>query len=195
MARKPIHLQAFGKLQPRDRIWAAIRVMGRFRRDELCRRGKVEEGTLDTYLRGLVAAGYVRRVREGLHAGSYYVNHDVGVIAPRVTRDGKPVTQGDRREAMWRTMKIVKNFTATELAMKASVEGKVVDVADAKCYVGFLAKAGYLIAIAAGKPGSQARWRFVDAKNAGPRAPQIQRVKHVYDPNLGVVVWHPEANA
>lgn len=195
MARKPVHLQAAGKLQPRDRIWAAIRALMHFTRDEVCRRAKVEESTVDTYLRGLVAARYVRVTRIGTCAGQYVLARDVGVTAPRVTRDGKPVTQGDRREAMWRTMKIVKNFTATELALKASVEGKVVDVVDAKCYVGFLAKAGYLVPFTAAKPGSQGRWRFVDAKNTGPRAPQIQRVKHVYDPNLGVVVWHPEANA
>lgn len=213
MARKPIHLQAAGKLTPRDRIWAAIRALAsikppvRFTLDDISRmalhltpkgatRRRIEVATITTYLAGLVAAGYLRCDREPGEPPRFFLMRDVGIEAPRVTKDGKPVTQGRRRDALWLTMKHIKSdFSHSELARAASTASNAVADADAASYVHFLALAGYLVLTTACKPGTQARYRFVAARNTGPRAPQIQRVKHVYDPNLGAVVWHPQVNS
>lgn len=41
----------------------------------------------------------------------------------------------------------------------------------------------------------RARYRFIAGRNSGPRPPQVQRLKQVYDPNLDRVVWRHEAAA
>ena len=73
-----------------------------------------------------------------------------------------------------------------------------VSEASADDYIIFLHRAGYLKMIAPAKVGGfskvreKARYRFLSHKNTGPKAPMIQRVKHVYDPNLEQVVWPKE---
>lgn len=214
MARKPIHLQAAGKLTPRDRIWAAIRGLRQFApastfaeiADYVVKHApaeavtrRIDEDTIKTYVESLVRAGFVRRLNPARSAryepARFQIARDVGIEAPRVTKAGKLVTQGGGREALWRSMKILKTFTRAELAQAASTASNKVDDEEANTYVYFLAKAGYLAVLKPGKPHHPARYRFIQAKNTGPRAPQIQRVRHVYDPNLGAVVWHPEASA
>jgi hypothetical protein len=220
MARKPIHLQAAGKLTPRDRIWEAIRAAARNgplgngisyadiadRVVELApaeaRVRRIEEATIETYVLSLVAAGYMKHVKAPSRALKNCVKNvrfelvrDVGVHAPRVTKTGAPVTQGTSRLSMWRVMRKLRQFTRRELAAKASTEGNPVDEEDAKTYVHYLAKAGYLAVVVPGRPRHLEVYAFVRSRDSGPLAPMIQRVKHVYDPNLGKVVWHPEADA
>ncbi len=214
MARKPIHLQVAGKLTPRDRIWAAIRALGKqaplsgFTRAEIAdyivdhapkeaTTRRLEEKTIETYVQGLVNAGHLEILQpyERYRATTYKLARDVGVEAPRVNKDGSPVTGGNKREAMWRSMKILKTFDRRELGNASSTETSVVSDEDVQCYIHYLAKAGYLQVVQKSTPRRQARYRFNPAKNTGPLSPQIQRAKHVYDPNLGQVVWHPEANS
>jgi hypothetical protein len=214
MARKPIHLQAAGKLTPRDRIWAAIRGLRRFSpsstfaeiADYVVKHApaeavtrRIDEDTIKTYVESLVKGDYLRRMNPKRGAryepADFALLRDVGIEAPRVTRGGKTVTQGGGREALWRSMKILKTFTRGELAQAASTASNKVGDEEASTYVYYLVKAGYVIEVKPGKSHHPARYRFLAAKNTGPRAPMIQRVRHVYDPNLGVVVWHPEANA
>ena len=218
MARKPIHLQATGKLTPRDRIWAAIRATAplAFNVDDIARVviaaapkdaqvKRVPEKTISSYLEALTRAGYLEATVTQAHRNgrgqiiqplaSYKLLRDCGIEAPRLTKAGEPVTQGSGREALWRTMKILKNFTRTELARSASTASLTVSDRDAKHYLRYLEKAGYVVVQIASKPGTQARWRFVAARNTGPKPPMIQRALHVYDPNLGQAVWHPEVDA
>lgn len=204
MPRKPIHLQVAGKLTPRERVWAAIRELREgWTQYQVARRAKADDGTVATYLRALVRAGYVERTGSlartvtgatispaAFQESVYRLVRDVGVEAPRLKRDGTPVTQGACREQMWRAMKILHAFTPTDLAYAASTEDQAVSPEDARSYVKFLARAGYLTLLAPAKPGcSQARYSL--ARYTGPRAPMVQRVKQVYDPNLGRVVWAP----
>lgn len=204
--RQPIHLQAAGRLTPRERVWMAIRELRQdFSQYQLARRADVDDGTVATYLRSLVKAGYIERtgarVRsvEGATVSPaafpeylYRLARDVGVEAPRLTRDGHEVTQGRSREQMWRAMKALKTFTAAELAYAASTDEHRVSEEDAKDYLKHLRRAGYLGLAAPHVPGrAQARYQFIAARNTGPKAPMVQRVKQVYDPNLGKVVWSP----
>lgn len=196
MARKPIHLQAAGKLTPRERIWQALRALRRgFSRGDLVvylrRNGpRVEESTIQTYLDGLCAAGFIGREHVFATGALYQLMRDAGVEAPRVTRNGKPVTQGAGTQNLWTSMRAQKAFDYRELIGTAAV---AIAPASAKSYCRMLERAGYLVADRAGKGGIPTRYRLV--RNTGPLAPMIQRVKHVYDPNLGEVVWHPGANA
>ncbi|MEW6490806.1 MAG: hypothetical protein AB1578_23205, partial [Thermodesulfobacteriota bacterium] len=65
----------------------------------------------------------------------------------------------------------------------ASIEEHVVGEADAEHYCRYLAKAGYLARV------GHRRYRHLPRRRTGPLPPQIQRVRQVFDPNTGEVVW------
>lgn len=208
MARKPIHLQAAGKLTPRDRVWAAVRALKHFGYAEIAdfvvdnapaeaSVRRIEEDTIESYVLSLEAAGYLRRepgARKRREKVCFDLVRDVGVHAPRVTKAGETVTQGSARLAMWNAMRKLKQFSRSSLAHAASTEADTVTDEEAKTYIYYLLKASYLAVRDPGNTHRQATYVFIPSRNSGWRAPQIQRVRHVYDPNLGRVVWHPEAD-
>lgn len=189
MTRRRADLQP----SPRERLWQTMRERKECTLLQLVCSTGVEKRTVQSYLQGLVKAGFIEhRVldREG-----YYRLTREQAEAPRVDRDGKLVTQGAGREALWRTMKILREFTCRELVAHASTERHRVAEDEALTYVRFLKLAGYLKLMQAerrGRSPRQARYAFVPARNTGPRPPMIQRIKQVYDPNLGRVVWAQE---
>lgn len=195
--RKPIHLTAASrKPQGRQAIWEEIRAQRQgFTLTSLAAATDIHKDTIRSYLQGLEAAGYIHRTFESPISG-YHLERDVGVEAPRVTKDGKPVTQGSGREQMWRTMKIMGDFSWRDLAIAASTEAVVVAESDAQDYCGNLAKAGYLVVVVkgkgTGKGASPSRYRFNRIRNTGPRPPMVQRLKSVFDPNLCKIVWQEE---
>jgi hypothetical protein len=212
MSRKPIHLEATArKPGKRQQIWQQIRAQSAsFTVTSLADAAKVHRDTVKTYVQCLLAGGVIeqtgeqpvvpqpfRKVTTQFAHVVYKLVKDSGFEAPRYDRDGKPVTQGLGREQMWRTMKMLTSFTYRELAMTASTEEVPVSEVDAKDYCNYLSKAGYLAVMKPGKGGSgdkvaTAIYRFVTSKNSGPKAPMIERMKIVFDPNLGKIVWHPE---
>lgn len=202
--RRPAQMEMVGGKGSRQRAWEAIRKhAGAFICCQIARRAKVEPDTLYTYLLSLQRAGFVEcEKQEGavsvLTSAKWTLIRDNGIEAPRLTRDGKPVTQGLGNEAMWRSMRIIGEFNTTELAAHAATSGIKVSEETAKTYIGDLKKAGYLTVVAEvrsrgfGKGNVQARYRLAPGKYTGPRPPMIQRTKSVYDPNLGKVVWQEE---
>ncbi len=197
MGRKAVHLIAAAKHPGgREVIWAAIRKLRRFTVLQIEGETRVNMGTIRTYVTGLTRAGYLRLTNDPQRRGRQHVKgvwelvRDVGVEAPRVTRHGAEVTQGRARTQMWRTMRIAGDFTARELAYQASTEDCLVKQSDAKSYVQFLRKAGYLMMV---KARPAAVYRLLASRYTGPKAPQVQRVQQVFDPNLGRVVWPVQA--
>lgn len=201
VARKPSDvLAALPRPQGRDAIWSAIRKCRKFTAFELEHECRCNLGTIKTYLTGLTAAGFLarefraRRDGKGKYARSEWkLVRDVGVEAPRVTRIGAEVTQGRARQQMWVAMRTTKVFTHPELSLTASTELCVVNVEDCKVYVQTLARAGYLVVSERGRSRHPAVYRFI--KNTGPKAPQIQRIKQVFDPNLRRVMWRSGGEA
>lgn len=151
--------------------------------------------TIRDYVVGLHAAGYVEAVGTVYIATSrknatlYRLLRDTGLEAPRVRKDGTEVTQGRGRENMWRTMPILQEFTGRDLAIAASTEEHPVAESEAETYCQVLARAKYLIVVEKGRPNHPTRYRQLPAKHTGPKPPQVQRVKQLYDPNLKKVVW------
>jgi len=189
--------------QTRETIWAEIRkTKGRpFSFREIWEVTTCSRDTVREYITALVAAGYVQKLSPlDTPATPYKLVKDNGIEAPRVRRDGTEITQGRGREQMWRTMRILTEFSPKDLAIHAATDNMPISEVDAKNYVYHLHKAGYLAMIATGKPGSvhtagsQARYRFLSSKYTGPKPPMVQRVKQVYDPNTGKVVWSGGAN-
>lgn len=218
MARKAARLERAGALTPRDRMWAAIRELSispdpdteawfspvevQFLANlRAPAEGQSHVDSVVSYLEGLAKAEppYVECAQEDRPAGRkrselalYRLARDVGVDAPRVTAEGKPVTQGLGNERMWTAMKSLREFDAVELALAATDEKLAVSVETAQSYLKYLERAAYVALAAANRGGhTRARYRFNRAKNTGPRAPLITRDKNVMDANTGEIAWTP----
>lgn len=193
MARKPVDLTLAGGKTPRQRIWEKIRALSGFNIQKLKKAlpGDINDSTLRTYVHDLKAAGFLLEAEEPWLAGKCYVlMKDVGAEAPRINRAGAAVTQGQMREQLWRTLKILREFSAADAAVAASLPELEVPVRLANDYIRFLHKAGYLALASKSKPGTLARYRFIASKNSGPQPPMVQRGgRQVFDPNSGKVVW------
>jgi Mn-dependent DtxR family transcriptional regulator len=188
MARKSI--DAVDKLNSRDGMWKIIRQLGEFTLTDIYDRTVLNRTSIGNYVRGLAKAGYVEEIPGenaavrpgGSPAKRWRLIKDVGLDAPRVRKDGAPVVQGQGNINMWQTMKILKVFSAMELAVNSRTETCFVKESTAASYCKHLHKAGYLK-----KEGK--RYRFIKSKNTGKNPPMIQRTKQVWDPNLEKVMW------
>ena len=145
----------------------------------------LEETSIRTYLAALHKGGYLDVLQMGTRGvlNIYRLIKDCGVDAPRLRKDGQPVTQGRGRYQMWRSMAVIKAFTPAELANYASTEEHQVAIGEAASYCKEICKAGYLSA------RSDGSYMVVLAQRHGPHPPQVQRTKQIYDPNLKKVVW------
>ena len=199
--RKPVDIvRAGGIPEGRQRIWDAIRKLKTFATIDIEDETRIKETTIRTYLQGLENAGFIRKTGDrkvGYYPTSYKaviwsLVNDVGVDAPRVTRNGTIVTQGTAQQNMWRAMKFTGEFNYAELATLASTKAHPVKPVTARDYIKHLYRVGYLVMVQKEKRGNRtttpARYRFVKARNTGGKAPQVQRIKQVFDPNLGKVV-------
>lgn len=195
MSQKPVDQRRPD--ETRDAIWAAIReTRGKgaapnhpFTLRDIWSETRASKDTVREYLTGLCRAGIVGKQT----LGSYILVRDNGIEAPRVRRDGSEITQGRGRENIWRTIAILQEFTGRELALASSTAEHQVAVTEAETYCEILAKAGYLAIVVKGRPHHPARYRHLPSKFTGPKPPQVQRVKQLYDPNLKRVVWTEEA--
>lgn len=197
--RKPANLERIGGKTSRQRIWEAVRTLREgFNNYSVARKAQADDETVRTYLACLIKGGYLESMNPEVHIGDerlYRLIQDNGVEAPRLDKKGKPVKQGMGTEQMWRTIRLIGEFSSRELAAHASTPDIVVRPETAKTYVGHLVRAGYLIEVkpviylGAGRGNLQARYRLAPGKYTGPRPPMIQRSKAVYDPNLDKVVW------
>jgi len=149
----------------------------------------VNRKTAMDYLDALEAAGMVERRRDEGHQGMAWARlvQDGGYHAPRLRADGSPVTQGVGVANMWRSMRILKTFTAPELAQISTTQAVTVTEATAQSYIGMLFATEFLMVVEKANPGLGRKASYRLVRNTGPKPPMIQRVKRVYDPNTGEV--------
>lgn len=168
----------------RQEIWEAIRKQPeRFSVNELIDRSGANRKTVQDYLRCLWAGEVITSDGDGV----YSLANDRGVHAPRLNRAGKPVRQGAGVENMWRSMRGLAEFSPRDIAAHSTTPDVSVTEWTAKSYCSMLLRTGYLRVIKKADPGkgSQAIYRLI--RNSGPKPPQIQRIKQVFDPNTGAV--------
>lgn len=190
MARKPIDQANPG----RDAIWAAIRSRGGgvpVTAAELVAATKANNKTVRDYLKGLVAAGFMQLEDSDGQAARWTLVRDCGYEAPRVRPDGSAVTQGEVTEQLWRSMYMLKEFSFADLIETATV---TIPVETAKAYCKMLLATGYLQVKQKADPSKARIARYKLIRNKGPKPPQVQRVKRVYDPNTREV-FMPEDRA
>lgn len=203
--RKPVSM---GPGSTQDAIWSAIRALGDKGKTftladitwHIHQQGhtKINSTTVKSYLVRLKRAGYIRATEPAQIAvkNQYLLIKNTGVEAPRLTKEGKPATQGRGREQLWRTMRVLGEFTYLELTVAATTEEVVIKETEAKDYLRHLKKAGYIKEIKpASTHGGLARYRLLPTRFTGPKPPMIQRIKQIFDPNLGEVVWSPNGEA
>jgi len=184
MPRRPIQLERTGLRTPRERMWAAMLQLGRFKATQV--EDAAHPATRDavkSYLDSLVNAGFVRFEPAPRFQAATFEVIKRQALAPAVDRRGKKVQPPLGVLAMWRAMKVRKVFDADEIAADASQGGVSCTRATAKSYISALARAGYLRVDVKSQPGRQARMRLV--KDTGPLAPAITRAKVVFDRNTG----------
>lgn len=164
----------------RQEIWESIRATpDRFTAQELTASTGANRKTVIDYLRCLTPGGVI----EATDGDAFRLIDDRGHHAPRLNRAGKPVTQGAGVENMWRSMRGLAEFTPRDLAVHSTTPDVSVTEWTAKSYCSMLLRTGFLRVIQKASPfhGRQAVYRLI--RNTGPKPPQIQRVKQVYDPN------------
>jgi len=184
------HCAPAGALTDRERLWAAMRALSVFTIADLCLRvntGRsrdeaISHGKARDYLSGLVRAGIVAKseVKPFEHT-TFGLVRDMGVRAPRVRKNGV-ILPDSGRTRMWKAMQVLGEFSPRELMHAASLPGAEIAHNEAKGYCLWLSRGGYLA-----QTGE--RFRFVRARNTGAKAPQILRVKQLYDPNTDQVVY------
>lgn len=194
MGRRPADVEAARPRRvPRGHqgFWTLIREMKLFTVSDLDGRCNVDRATVRDFVKRLVRAGFVEVADRTDDAGGvvYRLAVDPGPEAPKVRRDGTVAPPGSARENMWRTMKRLGAFTPRELAVAASTADHPVNAADANSYLRYLRLAGYVTVAESSTPHRQARYRFVRRRDSGPLPPMVQRVRRVFDPNVGAVVW------
>ncbi|MBT2131200.1 hypothetical protein [Aliiroseovarius lamellibrachiae] len=193
MTRKPIdQLEAQAKPHGQDGVWAEIRRMNIFTAAEIHEKTEIHKKTVVDYIKRLVAGGYVVEHTSFEATNRYALKRDTGIHAPRIRPDGSPVRQGNGTKNMWRSMRMMGQFTPRDIAVHSTTDSVSVSDDTAKKYCSMLLKAKYLRVVQKAVPGQrQATYKFI--RNTGPKPPQIQRVKQVYDPNINEVTFYPGA--
>lgn len=202
MPRKPAHLELAGGKGLRQRVWDRIRKNDQANRGDFALADLVVGAectdTVRCYVIGLERAGYLAPAAPAATSGGrvpakrWTLARDAGAEAPRVRRDGTPVTMGLAQEQMWRTLRMFKSdINARELAAHASTPAVPVREVAAADYLRNLLCASYLRETrrghGTGRGGVQSRYQLIS--NTGPRPPMVCRADAIYDPNLGKTVW------
>lgn len=197
------NLAAQNHLLPQDAIWHAIRELRarEFSLLDVCsllvRMGVIgiNDTTINSYLQRLERAGIIssRKIRsyKGVAAEElcFRLERDCGKSAPNVRRDGSPSVRGTANDRMWRSMKILKEFSYLDVQISAGMDGGVLNKNTVKSYIRFLHAAGYLVMRPRHAVNRPARYYFLSHKNTGARSPMVQRGQRVFDPNVKQVVW------
>lgn len=189
--RRPVDVMAAeGVANPRQAVWDALRKMAGDELDQpvgladLSTRSGVQRKTTRDYLGCLQAAGYVKHDPE---SDRWQIVRDAGVHAPRLRRDGTVVTQGAGTQNLWRSMRMLKKFTAIELAAHSTTDTVQVSENTAQSYCSTLFATGFLVVVQKANPQMDRRAIYRLVRDDGPKPPMIQRIKAVYDPNTGKV--------
>lgn len=191
MAQRPIDV--FTKVQARvhrgqQGIWEAVRHLSqdgaRWHRKDVVDLARDHVRTIRDYLNRLERAGIVGI--DETDPEMRYLAQDPGPAAPRVRADGSAAREpGLGQDYLWRGMMMSPSgFTIKELAITSRTEEVSITLATARTYVRRLHQAGYLDLLSGVSGSFTAIYVLKRSMRTGPRAPMIQRVKAVWDPNL-----------
>ncbi|VUX47884.1 hypothetical protein DF3PA_80044 [Candidatus Defluviicoccus seviourii] len=159
------------KRPPLDRsrtgMWAAMRKRQTFRPRDIAFDSGATPDAVQTYIRGLAAAGIIECIeRDPPRYSIYQIVHDEGAEAPRVDIRGRRCTRGARREQVVAALRVLGGpVGAEELALVASTDAAPVSAAYAAAICRKLSAAGAVRVV----EGARAR-RWVWMPGAAERA-------------------------
>ena len=187
----------------RSRLWAALRDNKHRALDigRLSDWADSEPSAVLYHLQGLVKAGYVVKTTipraTGFDKHLYRLANDVGVDAPMIGNDGKPLVVGIKNANMWRTMRMLKQFSYVDVEAHASTREHPIATGSVRDYIHMLYISGYLRMVKEPENKGKHRGRtpavYVLVQDTGAKAPMVQKLKTVYDPNLHKVMYQEEA--
>ncbi len=192
MSRRPVDTQKRHPIMGNGQqaIWDEIRQLGDFTITDIDGVVDMHRKSIINYVKRLQAGGVVKQADDFATSFRYILLKDTGRVAPRLQKDGSPVTMGGGTASMWRTMRMMPQFTVVDLVAH-SPEKTPVKITSAKDYCKMLSKAGYLRVMRKANPFQKRFALYKLIRNHGPLPPQIQRVQQVFDPNIGKVVYTP----
>ncbi|CDP54037.1 conserved hypothetical protein [Devosia sp. DBB001] len=148
----------------------------------------INRSTIRDFVRRLELGGVAVRVGEDIpsqaafHGGTPRITYRLvkhPAETPRFDRQGVPMSE-PTRVTLWRSIRMAKRFSVTELAEAAGVKPEA-----ARRYVAMLASVGIVARVSVG-PEYQLRL------DIGPKAPQVLRARQlIFDPNSRVVIGTP----
>lgn len=166
-----------------DQAWAYVQDQTEFRHEDIMQAIGVVRSTAQKWIYQWERAGHIRVVRLEHKKRFYRVAEQQAETPPKYRTDMSAIKSQTVHGNIWRSMRMMRQFSPTDLAIHSTTD--VVDVSDqaAKEYCRMLTRAGYLRVIDKALPGRrEARYRLV--KNTGPRPPREKRVRAVFDENL-----------
>lgn len=193
-----LHCVDRGGVRPptrQEEIWTAIRETRVFCIADLEAATEASSSAIRSYVKKLAEAGVVietdpveadetaRKVRR------FRLATDLGAQPPRFDAAGARIRHSEHRDAMWRTMRMLRKFTSAELARMSATSRGGPTPAAASRYVSVLHQAGYLKLIE-DRPRRLGGpiFLFVESRFTGPHAPEPVS-GDVYDRNLRAFVW------
>ena len=198
-ARSLPELVALNMRVPRgnDAFWREIRrldVAGPWTVADVVGLTNVTTRTVSQFVESLREAGYAAVVDvqphyRGARPKNVYRLLKRPVPTPRFDRRGRELPE-TQIETLWRTMKMAKTFTRSELVTYASNEGREINKSTARNYVSELSRVGILAKMSPGGPCLEARFRLV--RNLGVQAPKVLTARVVFDPNVNAMVGEAE---
>jgi hypothetical protein len=157
-------------------IWARAKTLESFTTLELAELG-ISEATARDYCRRWLRKGHIRLAGKGKNGRLIYAPNK----RPALDQDGQPIVPTPEGN-MWRAMRLLSQFSPTDIAAHANAGGITVDVKAAQAYCRDLLTAGYLtVRVKAKPPKREAVYALVN--NTGPAAPVHRRIAGVLDPN------------
>lgn len=196
---RPVKLDATGTveitvLRGEEHYWSVIRDIGAggkpFRQIDIVGYSNGDtSSSVSAYIRKLERAGFIEKsCKSTCGADTYQLVH-APRLAPVLTNDGKLSVKGKVQDYLWRTMKMIGQFTVAELCGTASTDEVPIKEQTARNYVSHLFNAGYLLDHGrAPSQGGPLIFSLRHDMRTGPRAPRLIGAKIVFDPNLGRVM-------
>ena len=180
--RKP---QAMTTEERRAAIWAAMRAQGEsdWSVRDITRATDIPRWTVKDLADRLVRAGYATCLEGERGLRFMLLPHKAGEQPPRLRPGGSLAEQGAGQLNMWRSMRVAREFSTTDLAAYSTVPPVVVAPASAQKYCRQLARAGYLRPL--GRRARADGMRYLLIRDTGPRPPRVRRDGTVEDPNTG----------
>lgn len=158
---------------------------------DILRSSRANKSSIDDFVNRLVRAGFAKECGEQNQSEhckrsiKLYRLIKIQTATPRLRRDGSELPE-KITETLWRTMKMLKTFTALELISAASSPTQKMKKTTVTSYLTRLKQANIIAVVEKGGACKQERYRLLN--NLGTKAPQILRSKLVYDPNADEIL-------